>query len=37
MNNPLFTNIKLIMKDDKKEIFKQLIIEYLLKQISEKK
>lgn len=37
MNNPLFTNINLIMKDDKKEIFKQLIIEYLLKQISEKK
>ena len=30
-------NIDLIMKDNKKEIFKELIIIYLLKQISEEK
>ena len=30
-------NIDLIMKDDKKEILKELIINYLIKQISEEK
>ncbi len=37
MNNQLLNNINLTMKEDKKEIFKELIINYLLKQIKEEK
>lgn len=37
MNNNLIQNINLTMKEDKKEIFKELIINYLLKQIKEEK
>lgn len=37
MNNPFMVDINLSMKDDKKEIFKELIINYLLKQIKEEK
>ncbi len=36
MNNILTKNIKLNMINDKKEIFKELIIKYLIKQITEK-
>jgi len=37
VNNNLIQNINLTMKEDKKEIFKELIINYLLKQIKEEK
>ena len=37
MNNQLLNNINLTMKEDTKEIFKELIINYLLKQIQEEK
>lgn len=37
VNNNLIQNINLTMKEDKKEIFKELIISYLLKQIKEEK
>ena len=37
MNNQLLNNINLTMKEYKKEIFKELIINYLLKQIKEEK
>lgn len=37
MNNQLLKNINLTMKEDKKEIFKELLINYLLKQIKEEK
>lgn len=37
MNNTLIQIINLTMKEDKKEIFKELIINYLLKQIKEEK
>ena len=36
MNNTPIQIINLSMKEDKKEIFKELIINYLLKQIKEK-
>lgn len=36
MNNTPIQIINLTMKEDKKEIFKELIINYLLKQIKEK-
>ena len=35
MNNILIENINLNMNKDKKEIFKELIIKYLIKQITE--
>lgn len=35
MNNTLTENINLNMKKDKQEIFKELIIKYLIKQITE--
>lgn len=35
MNNILTENINLNMNKDKKEIFKELIIKYLIKQITE--
>lgn len=37
VNNNLIQNINLTMKEDKKEIFKELIINYLLRQIKEEK
>ncbi len=37
VNNHFIVNINLSMKEDKKEIFKELIINYLLKQIKEEK
>ncbi len=37
VNNNLIQNINLTMKEDQKEIFKELIINYLLKQIKEEK
>ena len=37
MNNILTQIINLTMEEDKKEIFKELIISYLLKQIKEEK
>ena len=37
MNNNLIQNINLTMKEDQKETFKELIINYLLKQIKEEK
>ena len=37
MNNQILPIINLNMKEDKKEIFKELIIQYLLKQITGKK
>jgi len=37
MNNTPIQIINLTMKEDKKEIFKELIINYLLKQIKEEK
>ena len=37
MNNTPVQIINLNMKEDKKEIFKELIIQYLLKQITGKK
>ena len=37
MNNPFMVDINLSMKEDKKEIFKELILNYLLKQIMEEK
>lgn len=35
MNNILTENINFTMDKDKKEIFKELIIKYLIKQITE--
>lgn len=35
VNNHFIVNINLSMKEDKKEIFKELILNYLLKQIME--
>ena len=37
VNNHFIVNINLSMKEDKKEIFKELILNYLLKQIMEEK
>ena len=37
MNNTPIQIINLTMKEDKKEIFKKLILNYLLKQIMEEK
>ena len=37
VNNPFIVDIDLSMKEDKKEIFKELILNYLLKQIMEEK
>ena len=37
MNNSLIQNINLNMNKDKFEIFKELIINYLIKQINEEK
>ena len=37
VNNPFIVDINLSMKEDKKEIFKELILNYLLKQIMEEK
>jgi hypothetical protein len=36
MNNPLIQNINLNMNKDKKELFKEIIINYLIKQITTK-
>lgn len=36
MNNQLLNNINLTMKEDKKEIFKELIINYLLIKLKKK-
>ena len=35
MNNTLFKNIAFTMEEDKKKIFKDLIIKYLIGQIAE--
>lgn len=35
MNNILIENINLSMEEDKNKLFKELIIKYLVKQISE--
>ena len=37
VNNPFIVDIDLSMKEDKKEIFKELILNYLLRQIMEEK
>jgi len=37
VNNPFIIDINLSMKEDKKEIFKELILNYLSKQIMEEK
>ena len=37
VNNSFIVDIDLNMKEDKKEIFKELILNYLLKQIMEEK
>ena len=37
VHNSFIVDIDLNMKEDKKEIFKELIINYLLKQIKEEK
>lgn len=37
MNNPFIVDIDLSMKEDQKEIFRELILNYLLKQIIEEK
>ena len=37
MNKPFIVDIDLSMEEDKKEIFKELILNYLLKQILEEK
>ena len=37
MNNIMIENININMNKDKKEIFKELIINYLIKQINEEK
>ena len=37
VNNLFMVDINLSMKEDKKEIFKELILNYLLKQIMEEK
>ena len=34
MNNPLVQNINLNMNKDKKELFKEIIIKYLIEQIT---
>ena len=36
MNNIIIENININMDKDKKEVFKEIIIEYLIKQITEK-
>ena len=36
MNNSLIQNINLNMNKDKKELFKEIIINYLIKQITTK-
>ena len=36
MNNIVIENININMDKDKKEIFKEIIIKYLIKQITEK-
>ena len=37
VNNTFIVDINLSMKEDKKEIFKELILNYLLKQIMKEK
>jgi len=37
VNNPFIVDINLSMKEDKKEIFKELILNYLIKQIMKEK